>query len=189
MNIVLVGAGGHAKALVEVIAMNGGTIAKYVDRVSAVWLDAPQETRDEAVEPAMGMMVLGIGGTKPDQLEKRLALFQGYLSRGFQAEPVVHPAAWVSRSAKLGAGSVVLAGAVVQPDARVGQSVIINTGAIIEHDSEIGDGSHVAPGAIVLGGARVGRCCMIGAGSVILALVHVPDRSLVPAGTRHGNGL
>jgi sugar O-acyltransferase (sialic acid O-acetyltransferase NeuD family) len=187
MNFVLVGAGGHAKALVEVVRASGGTISRYVDRKEAAWLDAPHTASDDVVDPAEGSVLLGIGGVTPDELERRLALFDRYVARGFRSEPVRHPAAWVSTSAELAAGVVVLAGAVVQPHARIGRGAIINSGAIVEHDSVVGDGSHVAPGAIVLGACRIGRCCMIGAGSVILPEVEVADRSLVAAGTRRGH--
>ena len=186
MNVVLVGAGGHAKALVEATMARGGRIAVYVAPSPAEWLDAPRETSDDAVTPAAGMMLLGIGGTNPKELERRLALFDRYLARGFKADPLVHPAAWVSSSAKLESGAVVLAGAVVQPNVTIGRGVIVNSGAIVEHDSSVGDGSHIAPGAIVLGGCAVGRCCMVGAGAVILPGVNVPDQTLVAAGTRRG---
>ena len=184
MNVVLVGAGGHAKGVVEALRASGGKVVTYIDRVPANWLDARREESDEAVEPSVGALVFGLGGMTPDALAIRLALFERYRSRGFSAEPIVHSAGWVGTSARLGVGTVVLAGAVVQPGVQIGQAVIVNSGAIIEHDSTVGDGTHVAPGAIVLGGCRVGSCCMIGAGSVILPGAEVPDATLVRAATR-----
>lgn len=186
MNFVLVGAGGHAKVIVETVVAQGGRIARYVDSAAAGWLNAPRETSDEALTPADGTLLLGLGGIDPEGLEQRFALLDRYLARGFQSDPLVHPAAWVSSSATLESGSVVLAGAVVQPNVRIGRGVIVNSGAIVEHDSTVGDGSHIAPGAIVLGACEVGRFCMIGAGAVILPQVRVSDRSLVAAGTRRG---
>jgi UDP-perosamine 4-acetyltransferase len=184
VNIVLVGAGGHAKALVEAVVARGDRIARYVDKVPAEWLDAPRNGSDDAPGPADGMLLLGIGGSTPDGLEQRLALFDRYLARGFRSEPLVHSAAWVSASARLEPGSVVLAGAVVQPNVTIGRAAIVNSGAIVEHDSTVREGSHIAPGAIVLGACTVGRCCMIGAGAVLLPGAKVSDRSLVAAGTR-----
>lgn len=184
MNIVLVGAGGHAKAVVEALRASGGKVMTYVDRAPADWLDARHEESDEAVGPSIGTLVFGLGGMTPDALADRLALFERYLSRGFAAEPIIHSAGWVSASARLGAGTVVLAGAVVQPNVQIGQAVIINSGAIVEHDSLVGDGTHVAPGAVVLGGCHIGSCCMIGAGSVILPGAKVPDATLVRAAAR-----
>lgn len=187
MNIVLVGAGGHAKALVETIRARGGYVSTYVDARRADWLDADRKSSDDDVWPDLGSVVLGIGGMAPDALERRLALFASYTKRGFKAEPVVHASAWISESARLGAGSVVLANAILQPAVCIGEAVIINSGAIVEHDSIVGDGAHIAPGAIVLGNCRIGRCCMIGAGAVVLQGTEVPDGTLVTAATRwHG---
>ncbi len=186
MRFVLVGAGGHAKAICEAIEVDGGELACYVDPSPATWLSAPQRTDDNDVEPGDGSLVLGIGGLQPAGLSRRLALFDGYIERGFTSSPIVHPAAHVSEGARIEAGTVVLAGAVVQPDARVGRAAIINTAAVVEHDSIIGAGSHLAPSSVVLGDCRVGECCMIGAGAIVLQGAVVPDGSLVRAGARFG---
>lgn len=187
MKFVLVGAGGHAKGVVDVIHGRGGSVAVYVDAQSAGWLDAPHQSADDSVRPQDGMIALGLGGMTPDALARRLALFERYRERGFAADPLIHPAGWASNSAKIGAGTVVLAGAVVQPGVSIGEAVIVNSGAIVEHDSVVGDGAHIAPGAIVLGNCRVGRCCMIGAGAVLLPGTEVADNTLVAASTRwHG---
>jgi len=113
MRMVLVGAGGHARALVETIRSRGDEIAVYVDTRGADWLGAPRKASDDEVRPQDGDIVVGIGGMAPDELVRRLALFADYRRRGFGSDALVHPTAWVSATARLGAGSVVLAGAVV----------------------------------------------------------------------------
>jgi sugar O-acyltransferase (sialic acid O-acetyltransferase NeuD family) len=186
MKFVLAGAGAHAKGVVEALELCGRQIAVYVDPKCAAWLNATHETDDDAVSPEVGALALGLGAVRPDELERRLALLDRYLARGFSAPPIVHPAAVVSRRASLEHGAIVLAGAVVQPDARVGRGAIVNTRAVVEHDSLVGEGAHVAPGAIALGGVSIGACCMIGAGAVVLPGATVPAMTTVPALTRHG---
>ncbi|MDP6390069.1 MAG: hypothetical protein QF654_09270 [Alphaproteobacteria bacterium] len=181
---VLIGAGGHAKAIVEAIRSAGSDIAAYSDPHAADWLNAPRLNSDEDVEKDT-TIVIGVGGTEPDRLERRLALLDGFINRGHGADPVVHPSADVSPSATIEVGAIVLAGAVVQPDARVGRGAIVNTGAMLEHDSTLGPGSHLAPGAIVLGGCSIGACAMIGAGAIVLPGDTVPDGGFVPAGKRY----
>jgi sugar O-acyltransferase (sialic acid O-acetyltransferase NeuD family) len=180
----LVGAGGHAKALVEAIDDRGETVEVYVDAKTSGWLDLPRLATDEELLDRRLRLLIGFGATGPEGLVTRLAKLRSYIDRGFEAPPLVHRDATVSRGATLGAGTVVLAKAVVQPGAIVGAGVIVNTGAIVEHDARIDDGVHVAPGAIVLGGAHIGECAMIGAGAVVLQFAKVPAGRLVKVNTR-----
>ncbi len=186
VNVVVIGAGGHAKAVCEAIRANGGIVVGYVDPRPAGWLDVARfDDDDEAVLPAGAAVVFGLGGVTPEALERRLALFETYRAGGREMPHAVHPAARVSDAADLQPGAIVLAGAVVQPGVSVGAGAIVNSGAIIEHDTDIGAGAHVAPGAVVLGGCTVGRCAMIGAGAVLLPGAEVADRATVPALTRY----
>jgi sugar O-acyltransferase (sialic acid O-acetyltransferase NeuD family) len=187
LGLVLVGAGGHARALVEALGARGLALSAYVDRAECAWLPGLRryDNDDASKDHDEDGFVLGIGAVNPDGLARRLELFRRYAARGWTAPAVVHPAAVVSVSAALGAGSHILAAAVVQPGTAIGAAAIVNTGAIVEHDSTVGEGAHVAPGAIVLGGVRVGACAMIGAGAVVLQGASVPDRALVPANTRY----
>jgi sugar O-acyltransferase (sialic acid O-acetyltransferase NeuD family) len=184
---LLIGAGGHAKAVAEAAEASIGRVTAYVDPRAADWLKAAHLSTDCEVTASLIPIVMGMGGVTTAQLKARLALLDTYLGRKHPAPAVVHPQAHVSPVARLEAGAIVLAGAVVQPGAMIGRGAIVNTRAVVEHDSHIGEGSHVAPGAIVLGGCRVGRCAMIGAGAVVLPAAVVDDEALIPALTRHGS--
>ncbi len=186
MRLVLIGAGGHARAIVESLVAQGAPVDAYVDPRPCDWLDAPHIELDAAADDGgTGAFVLGIGAVSPSGLARRLDLFRRYAGRGWTPRAAIHAAAFVSAGAAVGAGCIVLARAVVQPAVCLGDAVIVNTGAIVEHDSVVGDGSHVAPGAIVLGGCTVGASCMIGAGAVVLPGATVPDSTLVEAGSRY----
>jgi len=180
-SVLLIGAGGHSKAIVE--ALETRALIAYVDGVRAPWLTAKQigddETALQTSEPAN--FVLGLGGVSRDALESRFSLFERYLASGRAAPAICHPAAHVSATARIEEGAIVLAGAVVQPGAIIRRAAIVNTGAIVEHDSHLGAGSHLAPRAVLLGGVTVGRCAMIGAGAIVLPQGEVADGSLVQA--------
>ncbi len=185
MNIVLIGAGGHAKAVSEAVQANGDILVGYVDPRPADWLEVVHfDKDDEAILPVGAGVVLGLGGVTPEDLERRLTLMEGYRMAGRDLPPAVHPSAHVSSAAHLDLGALVLAGAVVQPGASLGAGAIVNSGALVEHDTDIGAGAHIAPGAMVLGDCTVGRCAMVGAGAVLLPGAVVADRALVPALTR-----
>ena len=180
-NFILLGAGGHAKALVETITELEGTVVVYIDPQPADWLDVRHETDEAAVSPEDGSVITGIGGLSPTKLRKRLETLDRFLRRRFTADALIHPAAHVSASADLAAGVSILAGAVIQPEAKIGRGVIINSNATVEHDSVVGCGTHIAPGAIVLGDCRIGECCFIGAGAIVLQGRSVPDGTFLPA--------
>ena len=123
------------------------------------------------------MVALGIGDN-----EARLWWCEKFLQAGVQLPPVVHPAAWVSHSAKLAEGVFVGAGAVIQPGAILGKAALINSHATVEHHTEIGQGAHVGPGAVLAGLAKVEELAMIGAGAVLKNMVSVGRLSIVGAG-------
>jgi sugar O-acyltransferase (sialic acid O-acetyltransferase NeuD family) len=183
---LLIGAGGHARAVAEAAVATVGDIAAYVDPRPSNWLSVAQLAADADVKANGIPVVMGVGGVTATQLKARLALLDSYLGRGHPAPVIVHPHAYVSPSARLEAGAIVLAGAVVQPGAVIGRGAIVNTRAVVEHDSAIGEGSHAAPGSVVLGDCRIGRCVMIGAGAVVLSGTTIADEVLVPALARHG---
>ena len=67
----------------------------------------------------------------------------------------IHPSAYVSPTAKIGAGTVILQNAVVQSHANLGKHCIVNIGSLVDHDSQIGDFCHIAPSSYVGGGAQI----------------------------------
>jgi sugar O-acyltransferase (sialic acid O-acetyltransferase NeuD family) len=181
MDVVLIGAGGHAKAIVEIIRARGDRLVGYLDPKPSTWLDAPHFPPAAGFDDRRASIVIGFGAVSPEHLQHRLNVLDEWINRGFAAPAVVHASAAVSNSARLEPGVTILAKAVVQPNAVVGRGAIVNTGAIIEHDTVIGAGTHVAPGAIVLGDVKVGACAMIGAGAVVLQQSKIPPGTLVKA--------
>lgn len=178
--VILIGAGGHAKVVSEIALTSGFKIKGYLDIKPSSWLDVPLLTEDIAKNCfAKGMCwVMGLGGQSIESIKKRQILFEQYLKQGVP-RTLIHDRAIVSDSASIGRGTLVGAGAIIQPMAEIGQGVIINTRSVVEHDCVIGEGSHIAPGAIVLGGVEIGKNCVIGAGAVVLPYSVVPEETLV----------
>ncbi len=186
MDVILIGAGGHAKVVVEILMSRGDRIVAYVDPKPSNWLAVERFENSEIFDDRSMQVVMGLGAVKPERLRHRLGLLDDWIDRGFAAPVVVHPSAVVSKSARLKPGAMVLAQAVVQPGAVIGRGVIVNTGAIVEHDSILDAGVHVAPGAVILGEVQVGACAMIGAGAVVLPGAEVAAEALIKAHSRYG---
>jgi len=136
--------------------------------------------REEKLDPkkhGTKTVALGIGNN-----EARAWWCEKLVQDGFELPPILHPAAWVSPSAKIGEGVFVGAGAVIQAGAVLGKASLINSNATVEHHAEIGEGAHVGPGAVLAGLAKVGQLSMVGAGAVLKDRVAVGKFCTVGAG-------
>jgi sugar O-acyltransferase (sialic acid O-acetyltransferase NeuD family) len=191
---ILVGTGGHATGMKEILEDTGRRVVASVDPNvrQNTWPDASSRqfgSDDDAMkffhDSDKPFVAIGMGGMTPDVLSKRLEIVRKYIAAGFEAPPVIHRRACISPSATLAPGVSVMAGAIVNAKAVIDIGAILNTGSIIEHDAAIGAGTHVAPGAVILGNVSVGLCAMIGASSVVLPEQTVADHVLVPAQTRY----
>jgi len=95
---------------------------------------------------------------------------------------LLHPSAVISRYADIGAGSVIMAGVVINVDTVVGTGAILNTGCTIDHECVLGNSVHVSPGACLAGGVTVGDGSWVGIGTVVRQLITIGKRVMVGAG-------
>lgn len=181
--IIIIGAGGHAKVVIEALRASGLPIAGCIARGSSrSVLGVPIIGDDTSLERfrAAGICqaALAVGDNT-----LRSSLASRVLVIGFKLVPVIHPTAYVSPTSSVGDGVVILQGAIVSADVVIGQNVIVNSGAIVEHDSAIADAAHVAPGSVLAGNVRIGERSLIGAGSVVRPNVNIGSDVLVGAGS------
>lgn len=114
---------------------------------------------------------------------RRLELTKQMVQAGATLATVVHPSAIVGSRVSIGAGSVLMAGVVVNIAARIGVGCIINTRASVDHDCTIGDGVHVCPGVSLAGNVRIADLAWIGIGSCVIQGRKIGSRAVVGAGS------
>lgn len=102
---------------------------------------------------------------------------------------LIHPAAHVSKSARVDEGSVILAGAVVHSEAVVGRHVSIWSNAVVEHNCAVADFVSLAPGAILAGNVKVGERSFLGTGSSVSHEVSIGADVIVGTGAAVINDL
>jgi sugar O-acyltransferase (sialic acid O-acetyltransferase NeuD family) len=185
--ILLVGAGGHASACIDVIEQEGRyAIAGLIGMAQ------------EVGETVLGFPVLGEDADLPalrsrypnalvtlGQIETpqpRIRLFATLEQLGFNLPAIISPNSHVSRHATVAAGSIVMHGAIINAGARVGRNCILNSQSLIEHDAVIEDHCHISTGALVNGGVRVGQGSFVGSGSVLREGIVLGEDCLVGMG-------
>ena len=183
--IVLVGAGDHAKVVLEALwAMGTFDVAGLLDPhpTSAEVLGVPVLGGDELLpgllRQGVAAAVVAVGTNL-----RRQKIGQSLLAMGFALPVVAHPSAILAPSATIADGTVVMARAVVGTLANIGEFALINTGAIVEHDNQIGQAAHIAPGAVLAGRVTVGQRALVGVGSAVRPGISIGDDSIVGAGS------
>jgi sugar O-acyltransferase (sialic acid O-acetyltransferase NeuD family) len=115
--------------------------------------------------------------------QPRMRLFTHARGLGALFPVLVSPEAYVSKRASVGAGSILMHGAVVNAAANIGENCIINSQALVEHDVEVGSHVHVSTGVRLNGGVVVGEGTFIGSGSVVHQGVVIGSNCVISAGT------
>jgi len=187
-DVILLGAGGHAKVLLDALRLAGVQVKGVVDPVlagsSTLWRAIPIIGNDDdllKLNPDQVILVNGTGSLPSSSLRHRL--FNRFTEAGFQFMNVIHPSALIGAGVELGEGVQVMAGAIIQADTAIGSNSIINTGALVDHDCVIGPDVHLAPGVVVSGGVTIGEGAHVGTGSSIIQGISIGAGAIVGAGT------
>jgi sugar O-acyltransferase (sialic acid O-acetyltransferase NeuD family) len=181
--LLIIGAGGHGKVVADTALLVGWKNVAFIDDRAAS-MGSPLGLRvvgtlgDLAAQAAgFSNAIVAIGDAK-----LRLALIDRCRGSGFQVVSIVHPMAFVSKFASIGAGCVMFAQSAINADAELGVGCIVNTGATVDHDCLIGDGVHICPGAHLGGNVRVGDQSWIGIASTIRQGITIGRGATVGAG-------
>lgn len=184
--LILIGASGHGKVVADIAKKNGYTEIAFLDD-------------NETIKYCLGYPVVG----KTDDI-KKYAEWDFFVSVGntdvrqkmqeqleracLSVVTLIHPAAVVADDVKIGSGSVIMAGAVINPGTQIGRGCIVNTCASVDHDCIISDYVHVSVGSHVAGNVRIGNRTWIGAGATVINNIDIIEDCIIGAGavvTKH----
>lgn len=171
--MILYGASGHAKVIIDILESNKNKIDYIVDDNPSINELLGYDVRRNETEYDEAIISIGDSDIRK-QVVKNIKV-KRYIT-------AIHPSAIVSPRAIVGAGTVVMQGAVIQSCANIGKHCIINTCASVDHDCLLGDFVHVAPHATVLGGVTIGEGSWIGAGAVLKQYVTIGKNCTIGAG-------
>ena len=187
--VVGIGAGGHAKGVIEILRAAGGfdlvgLLEIDPELIGSTVLGVPILGDDDMLphlkEQGVRHFFVGVGSV--GDTSNRIRIYEMALALDMEPVVAIHPSAIISRSAEIGKGITVMAGVIVNACVRLGDNVILNTGAILDHDCCIGNHVHVATGARLSGAVRVGAGAHIGAGAVVRQNLTIGRGAIVGVG-------
>lgn len=187
LELLLIGAGGHCRSCIELISsLTDYRITGVVDQDGSDLKDVlghnvvGTDSNLEALISDNPKVLITVGQIKTPEI--RINLYNKAKSYGAEFPVLVSPNAYLSQTAKIEEGSVLLHLTMVNSSARVGKNCIINNKALIEHDSIIGSHCHISTGALINGGAIIEDGCFVGSGAVLNEGVKVGANSIIGAG-------
>ncbi|PIE55729.1 MAG: acetyltransferase [Desulfobulbus propionicus] len=182
-NLAVLGASGHGKVAAEIAELLGWEKIIFFDdawpakKRNAKWsVDGTSEHLSSRIHKFSGVFVAI--GDNTIRHKKLLAIRK----LGAPIVSLLHPQAVISSYAKIGKGTLVVAGAIISPFAQLGEGCIVNTGAGVDHDCHLGDAVHISPGAHLAGGVMVGDRTLVGMGAQVIQGVTVGEDSIIGAG-------
>ena len=186
-HIVVIGAGGHARVVADIIRLTGEyRLRGFIDGINPDRHDEELEGSrvlggydmlDDLITVGVTHAAIAIGDN-----DARLQLAQRAFELGYTLPVLAHKQAIIAAGVLFEPGCVVCAGAVLNPGVQLGAHVIINTAATVDHDSFVDTAAHIGPGAHLAGHVRVGRAAIVGIGAAVISRITIGDRAIVGAG-------
>jgi N,N'-diacetyllegionaminate synthase len=183
-DLLFVGAGGHAVSCIDVIEAEGrfriACVVGTQDELNSSILSYKVTACDSDLEDLANIYeyaFIGIGHIRSSDNRKRL--YQRLLDFGFKFPVVISPNAYVSKSAMLGPGSIIMNGATVNGGAVIGENSIINSNALVEHGCRVGAHAHISTGVTLNSDVVVGSGSFVGSMSVVKHGVSIGENCVV----------
>lgn len=186
-NLIVIGAGGHAGSVADAARSAGFTIVGFFDG-STDRTTSGREPLDslDGIDLEATAFALGIGANYSRE-DACAAIKNSYPGARFPV--IVHSSAWVSPSANLAEGAVVMSMASVGPGCSVGLGSLVNTGSSLDHDSEMGSFASLGPGARTGGNVTIGERTVIGLNAGILQGISVGSDTVIGARSLVNKGM
>ena len=173
-NVIIIGAGGHAKVIADIVKKSDDKLIGF--------LDDNEEVQDKVVFDNKKMnyknaeFIIGIGNNKVRKIiSDKYSNLKWYTA--------IHPNAVIANEVIINEGSAIMAGVVINPGTTVGKHCIINTSTSIDHDNIIEDYVHISPGSHLAGTVAVKEGTWICSGVTVINDIIINKNNIVGAGS------
>ena len=185
--VVIIGAGGHAKVVADIIEKSGDKVYGFLDDlVEKGTIIANNEeykvignfkNRFELQKINSELeFIIAIG----DNLTRNKIVQED--ESNIKYYTAIHPSSNIGIDVIIEEGSVIMANVCINSSARIGKHCIINTSSVIEHDNIIEDYVHISPNVSLGGTVRIGRFTHLGIGSIVRNNIRITNNCIIGAG-------
>jgi sugar O-acyltransferase (sialic acid O-acetyltransferase NeuD family) len=185
--VLLIGSGGHASVLLEMLIEQTINVLGYISPLPAAneklfssfrWFKSDEDIL--LFDKSKIKLVNGIGSLPDSRL--RANFYNNYKKLGYSFATLVSRDSSVSIYATLEEGVQVMRGAVIQTGTSIGYNSIVNTGSVVDHDCSIGSDNHIAPGATLSGQVTSKRNVHFGTGASVIQSININESVVIGAG-------
>ena len=178
-DVIIIGAGGHAKVIADIVVKNNDTLLGFLD---------DNKAKDDFV---LGYPILGKSDdiySFADRSVFIIGIGDNYIRKSISDKynvtwhTAIHPSTNIGIDVTIKEGTVIMANAVINTSAKIGRHCIINTGAIVEHDNIISDYVHISPNVSLGGMVSIGDCTHIGIGANVRNNINITSNCVIGTG-------
>lgn len=187
-NVVIIGAGGHAKVIADIIQKSGDVIFGLLDDNLEEGTIIDNNNNLKVIGDLNKRFTLPITHKDLEFIvaigdnKKRKEIVENNKIPNVKYYTAKHPSAVIGMNVNIGEGTVIMPNVCINSSAKIGKHCIINTGAIIEHDNKIEDYVHISPNATLCGTVTIGENTHIGAGATIKNNIEIASDCIIGAG-------
>ena len=182
-NVIIIGAGGHAKVIADIIQKCGDSVYGFLDDNIEIGtciigyykvIGKISDCNKFKNEVDNLKFIIGIGN---NNIRKQIA--EKYDLDYYTA---IHPTACIGMEVSICKGTVIMPHACINASAKIGKHCIINTNALTEHDNKISDYVHISPNAALAGAVSIGEGTQIGINATVKNNINIAENCIIGAG-------
>lgn len=179
-DVVIIGAGGHAKVIAEIVLKSRDNVIGFLDdnldlQNKIIYLDKKVIGTTSSIEKYKNYyFIIGIGNNFiREKIDKNNKL---------KLYTAIHPSAIIAQDVEIGEGTVIMPGVVINPGTKIGKNSIINTSVSIDHDNTICDYVHISPGSHLAGTVTIKENTWLCTGVIVKNNITIEKNNIIGAG-------
>lgn len=184
-NIILIGAGGHAKSCVNLLeSQKKFKISGFVDNKNKSFFNYSFLGKDKLlseIRKKYKYAIISIGQIKNPKPRK--LIYDKLIKLNFNLPTIISKHSLISKYSDIGESTLIFNQVFINTHVSIGNNCIINNKVNIEHDVAVGNNCHISTGALINGNVDIGNNVFIGSGAIIFNDCKIGDNVIVSGGS------